>query len=133
MIDGLRKKLVEEGYGHILYALLVETVMLMLIAFAGLFTLEMILPGIISGRFVLGGLFIIASLFIFFAAFLGRQLDISFSAMHARMLRALLIIGILWTFSILTLSLLSFPIWSIPIFLLSFGAIVYLTFKEFKK
>ena len=133
MMDKFWKKLIGEGYGHVLYALLIEAVMLMLIAFAGLFTLETILPGIISARFVLGGLFIIISLLVFFAAFLGKRLDLSFPAAHAQMLRTPIIIGSLWSLGILILSLLAFPIWSIPIFLLSFGAIAYLTFKELKK
>lgn len=133
MLTKLLEKLIKKGYGHILYALLIEAILLILLSFAGLFTLETILPGLISGRFVIGKLIIIATLLLFFMEYLGQKLDISFPLISSRPPKIFSIgIGI-WAIGILTLSLLAFPTWSIPIFLLSFGAIVHLTFKEFKK
>ncbi|MFZ1719948.1 MAG: hypothetical protein WAU28_01180 [Candidatus Moraniibacteriota bacterium] len=129
VLDNFREK----GYGHILYALLIETMLLILLSFAGLFTLETILPGLISGRFVIGKLIVVVTLLFFFTAFLGRSLGISLPITISSSLRTLLILMGLWALGILTISLLAFPTWSIPIFLLSFGAIAYLTFKEFKK
>lgn len=124
---------IEKGYGHILYALLIETILLLLISFVGLFTMETILPGIISIRFTIGKLIVVSTLLIIFATSLGQHLGISFplsSSMHSRIL---LIGGLLWTLGILTLSLLSFPPWSIPLFLLSFGTIGYFFYKILEK
>ncbi len=123
----------EKGYGHIFYALLVETILLMLLSFAGLFTLETILPGLISGRFIIGKLIIVVTLLFFFTALLGRYLGISFPMTISSSLRALLIIGGLWALGILTISLLAFPIWSIPLFLISFATIGYIFWKELGK
>lgn len=130
MLKNLFEQFIDTGYGHILYALLIETILLMLLSFAGLFTLETILPGLISGRFVIGKLIIIVSLLIFFTAYLGQKLSISSPMTTYRSFRTLLVIGGLWALGILTISLLSFPHWSIPIFLLSFGAIGYFFFRE---
>lgn len=132
MQTNLLEKFQKNGYAHILYALLVEVILLILLSFAGLFTFETILPGIISSRFVIGKLIIIAAPLIFFTAFLGRVLSISFSTFHSFSLRILVIGGLLWTLGISILSLLAFPIWSIPIFLISFTTIGYLVYKELK-
>lgn len=126
VLDNFREK----GYGHILYALLIETILLILFSFAGLFTLETILPGLISGRFIIGKLIIVVTLLFFFTAFLGQYLGISFPMTISSSLRALLIIGGLWALGILTISLLAFPTWSIPLFLISFGLIGYFFWKE---
>jgi hypothetical protein len=132
MIKNLLEKFMRDGHAHVLYALLVEVILLILLSFAGLFTLETILPGIISSRFVIGKLIIIAVPLIFFTAFLGRVLGISFLTLHSSSLRILIIGGLLWTLGISMLSLLAFPIWSIPIFLISFATIGYLSLKELR-
>lgn len=132
MIKNPLKKFQQSGYTHVLYALLVEAILLMLLSFAGLFTLETILPGIISSRFVIGKLIIIVTPLLFFTAFLGRVLGISFSTIHSSSLRIFVIGGLLWTLGISILSLLAFPIWSIPIFLISFAVIGYLSLKELR-
>lgn len=129
VLDNFREK----GYGHILYALLIETILLMLLSFAGLFTLETILPGLISGRFIIGKLIIVVTLLFFFTAFLGRYLSISFPMTISSSLRALLIIGGLWALGIIMISLLAFPTWSIPLFLISFATIGYIFWKELGK
>lgn len=130
MLKNLFEQFIDKGYGHILYALLIETILLILLSFAGLFTLETILPGLISGRFVIGKLIIIVTLLFFFTAFLGRSLGISLPITISSSLRTLLILMGLWALGILTISLLAFPTWSIPILLISFGAIGYFFFRE---
>lgn len=130
MLKNLFEQFIDKGYGHILYALLIETILLILLSFAGLFTLETILPGLISGRFVIGKLIIIVTLLFFFTAFLGRLLGISLPITISSSLRTLLILMGLWALGILTISLLAFPTWSIPILLISFGAIGYFFFRE---
>ncbi len=130
MLKNLFEQFIDKGYGHILYALLIETILLILLSFAGLFTLETILPGLISGRFVIGKLIIIVTLLFFFTAFLGRLLGISLPIPISSSLRTLLILMGLWALGILTISLLAFPTWSIPILLISFGAIGYFFFRE---
>ena len=132
MIKNLFEKFMRDGHAHVLYALLVEVILLILLSFAGLFTLETILPGIISSRFVIGKLIIIAVPLIFFTAFLGRVLGISFSTFHSSSLRILIIGGLLWTIGISIISLFSFPLWSIPVFLVCFGMIVFLILKEIR-
>lgn len=122
------QKLKESGYGNILYALLIEGMFLLLLAFAGLFTLEMILPGIIASRFVLAK-FLIVIIFLlistgFFGKFLGLRFPISLSIP-----KPIRILAFLWAFFLLTLSLLKFPLWSIPIILLAFFGIGYF-FRE---
>jgi hypothetical protein len=124
------EKLRENGFLAIVYALLIEATLLLVLSFAALFTLETILPGLISGRFVIGKLIIIATLLIFLSVSLGRILGISFPLVFSRFFKSILIgIGI-WTLGILTISLLSFPLWSIPLFLISFGTIGYFFWRE---
>lgn len=132
MIENLLEKFKRKGYAHVLYALLIETILLILLSFAGLFTLEMILPGIISNRFVIGKLIIVVTVLLFFTAFLGRMLGISFSTITSQSIRIFMSIGLLWTLGISIISVLSFPLWSIPLFLIGFGAIGYLTWRELK-
>ncbi len=118
------QKLKASGYANILYALLVEGIFLLLFAFATLFTLEMILPGIISSRFVLAKFLISIILLLvgtgFFGKLLGLRFPISFSIP-----KPILFLAFLWALSLLTLSLLKFPVWSIPIILLAFVGIGY--------
>ncbi len=128
----MMKKFLETEYAHILFALLIEGIVLLLLSFAGLFTLETILPGIISTRFIIGKLIIAATLLVFLTAFLGQMLGISFPITPTRPLRFLLIGSLFWAFGIFTISLLSFPLWSIPIYLFSFAAIGYFAYKELK-
>ena len=132
MTKKILEHLIEQGYLHVLYALLVEIILLLLISFAGLFTLETILPGLISTRFVIGKIIITVTLLVFFTAFLGNMLDIEFPLAPSRLMRSLFIGGTLWIISISVISLISFPFWSIPLFLLTFGAIRYLAFKEIR-
>jgi hypothetical protein len=124
------EKLRENGFLAIAYALLIEATTLLLLSFAALFTLETILPGLVSGRFVIGKIIIVATLLIFLSASLGRTLGISFPLASSRFLTATLTgIGV-WTLAILAISLLSFPLWSIPLFLISFGTIGYFFWRE---
>lgn len=122
----------KKGYAHVLYALLIEGILLIFLSFSGLFTLETILPGIISGRFIIGKLIIIATTLLFFAAFLGRMLGISFSLAISRSERGLIIGSLAWILGIAIISLLAFPIWSIPIFLITFSLIGYFSWTELK-
>ncbi len=133
MIRTFFKYLETTGWLHSVYALLIEAIVLLLLSFAAFFTLETILPGLISGRFVIGEIIIGITLIFFFAAFLGRSLRISFPIVISKSLRATVIIGILWILGILVISLLSFPLWSILLSLIAFAAIGYLFWKELGK
>lgn len=132
MIKNLLEIFSKKGYAHVLYALLIEGILLILLSFAGLFTLETILPGIISTRFVIGKLIIVATTLLFFTAFLGRILNISFSIATSRLQQGLIIGGLVWILGIAIISLLSFPLWSIPIFLIIFSLIGYFFYEELK-
>lgn len=120
----------ENGFLSVFYALLLEALFIGYLAFAVLFTIEMLLPTFVTARLSLTKFFFILFLFSFVLTSLGRFLDLSFD-WNIRKKNPLLWIGLLWTISILILSLLNFPPLLIPLIIIAFLLIGYLFWKVF--
>jgi hypothetical protein len=115
-------------YAPVAFALLSETLELLLFVFALLITVEAFLPGFIS----LTASFTKLSLLIFaiFAALvlLARELSLAFPFSPDKK-SPLVWMGIMWLAFILTLSTIGFPPLSVPIIIGSFFAIAALFWK----
>ena len=122
------KKMKQNGFLAVCYALLLEALLIGYLGFMALFTIEMILPTFVAARFSLTKFFFLLFLFSFVLTALGRYLDMSFEWKITKK-NPLLWLGFLWTLCILLLSLYKFPPFIIPIIILAFFAIGYLFWK----
>ena len=122
------KKMKQNGFLAVCYALLLEALLIGYLGFMALFTIEMLLPTFVSARFSLTKFFFLLFLFSFVLTALGRYLDMSFEWKITKK-SPLLWLGFLWTLFILLLSLYKFPPFIIPIIILAFFAIGYLFWK----
>ncbi|OGI21214.1 MAG: hypothetical protein A3J06_00490 [Candidatus Moranbacteria bacterium RIFCSPLOWO2_02_FULL_48_19] len=122
------KKMKQNGFLAVCYALLLEALLIGYLGFMALFTIEMILPTFVAARFSLTKFFFLLFLFSFVLTALGRYLDMSFEWKITKK-SPLLWLGFLWTLFILLLSLYKFPPFIIPIIILAFFAIGYLFWK----
>ena len=122
------KKMKQNGFLAVCYALLLEALLIGYLGFMALFTIEMLLPTFVSARFSLTKFFFLLFLFSFVLTALGRYLDMSFESKITKK-SPLLWLGFLWTLFILLLSLYKFPPFIIPIIILAFFAIGYLFWK----
>jgi hypothetical protein len=115
-------------YAPVLYALLAETLEMLLLAFAFFITAEAVLPGLFSSRISFSK--ILLTLFLLLAGLvsLGRMLGFSFPLPPNR--RGFLTwTGISWLAFLLTLATLGFPTLAIPIIVGTLFAIAYLFWK----
>lgn len=120
----------ENGVLIVWYTLLVEALFIGYLAFAALFTAEMLLPTFITARVDLTKFFFILFLFSFVLTLLGNILSLSFHwNIHKK--NPLLWIGLLWAVSIFILSLLNFPPFIIPFIIVAFFFIGFLFWKIF--
>ena len=122
------KKMKQNGFLAVCYALLLEALLIGYLGFMALFTIEMILPTFVAARFSLTKFFFLLFLFSFVLTALGRYLDMSFEWKITKK-NPLLWLGLLWALGILLLSLYKFPPIIIPIIILAFFAIGYLFWK----
>ena len=122
------KKMKQNGFLAVCYALLLEALIIGYLGFMALFTIEMLLPTFVSARFSLTKFFFLLFLFSFVLTALGRYLDMSFEWKITKK-NPLLWLGLLWTLGILLLSLYKFPPVIIPIIILAFFSIGYLFWK----
>ncbi|MDO8566205.1 MAG: hypothetical protein Q7S04_03420 [Candidatus Moranbacteria bacterium] len=122
------KKLKQNGFLAVCYALLLEGLMIGYLGFMALFTIEMLLPTFVSVRFSLTKFFFFLFLFSFVLTALGHYLDMNFEWKVTKK-NPLLWLGFLWTLGILILSLYKFPLLTIPIIILAFFSIGYLFWK----
>lgn len=120
----------DAGLLHVAYALLAEALLIGFIIFSGFFTLETLLPTFISVRISLAGFFMVLMLGTFALSLLGRYLDID-SVSGLRRRNPLIWIGILWAAGILTISLIKFPLFLIPVIILALLGIGYLFLSLF--
>lgn len=102
------------GLLNMIYALGLETLFIGYLYFIGFFTLETLLPGFITVRFSLAKFFFALVLGTMLLSLLGRFLNFSFTWNFTKKSPALWI-GFLWALGILTVSLMKFPIFFIPI------------------
>ena len=122
------KKMKQNGFLAVCYALLLEALLIGYLGFMALFTIEMILPTFVAARFSLTKFFFLLFLFSFVLTALGRYLDMSFEWKITKK-NPLLWLGFLWTLCILLLSLYKFPPAIILIIILAFFLIGYLFWK----
>lgn len=127
----LREKIIRlktNGVLTVIYALLLEALFIGYIYFAGFFTLEMLLPTLVTDHLDLTKFFFLLFLFSCMLAFLGHILDLHFDwNMHKK--NPLLWIGLIWCIGILTLSMLDFPPLLIPLLIIAFLTVGYLFWK----
>lgn len=120
----------KNGILIVLYALLVEALFIGYLAFASLFSLEMILPFFISAHLSLTKFFFVLFLASFALTLLGRILDLRFRwNVHKK--NPLLWIGFLWATVIFALSLYNFPPFTIPFIIVTFFLVGFLFWKIF--
>ncbi|MEI8097003.1 MAG: hypothetical protein WCG73_02770 [Candidatus Moraniibacteriota bacterium] len=120
----------KNGVLVVLYALIVEALFIGYLAFATLFTLEMILPFFISAHLSLTKFFFALFLASFVLTLLGRILDLNFQ-WNINKKNPLLWIAFLWTVSIFGLSLFNFPPFIIPLIIIAFLFVGFLFWKIF--
>ncbi|MBP9728292.1 MAG: hypothetical protein KBD27_02850 [Candidatus Moranbacteria bacterium] len=120
------------GILHVGYALLAEALLIGFVFFAGLFTLETLLPTFVTVRLSLTKFFFFLVIGTMLLSLLGHFLQVSFP-WNITKKNFLLWGGILWGIGILTLSLLKFPPLLIGIILLLFLASGYLFWNIFSE
>ncbi len=118
----------DNGSLAILYALLVETLLIGYIFFAGLFTAETLLPTFVTVHLSLAKFLFALVLLTFITSALGRFLDMHFTWRITKK-SPLLWLGTFWTIGILGLSLYKFPLVTIPFLIGGFLAVGYLFSK----
>lgn len=123
-------RLKENGVLAVFYALLTEALFIGYLAFIALFTLEMLLPTFVTVRLDLTTFFFILFLFSFVLTLVGHILDLTFDQKIQKKNPALWI-GLLFTVSILILSLSNFPPLLIPFIIIAFLLIGFLFWKIF--
>lgn len=115
----------QSGTLLLIYALSAEALCIGYVFFAGLFTLETLLPTFVTVRLSLSAFFAILVLCTFVVALLGRFLQASFPWTFT-MKSPLVILAILWAIGILALSLIKFPWILIPVLIAGFFLSGYL-------
>ncbi len=118
------------GLLTVAYALFMEALIVGFIYFIGFFTVETLLPTFVTVRFSLTKFFFILIMATFVLSLLGRFLNISFS-WNITKRDPLLWLGILWGIGILLVSLIKFPVWSIPLLIVLFFFSGYLFWNIF--
>lgn len=119
-----------DGTLRVVYALTVEALFIGYLFFAGLFTIETLLPTFVTVRFSLTKFFFVLIIGTMLLSLLGRSLALSFS-WNITKRNPLLWLGILWSIGILTVSLMKFPPFLIPILVALFLLSGYLFWNIF--
>lgn len=105
-------------------AVLLELLTAAYVIFLFLFSLEMLLPTFVSSKISLVKFSGFLFLFTFAALGLGRMLQVRFSfALPFR--KTLFALTPLWLVGILSLALLKFPLWALPVLMISALAVFY--------
>ncbi|MDD2766481.1 MAG: hypothetical protein PHH40_01790 [Candidatus Moranbacteria bacterium] len=120
----------KNGVLAVCYALLLEFLFIGYIGFAGLFTLEMLLPTFVTARLSLTIFFLYLLSGSLLLAFLGSVLDMRFS-WNIQKNHPLIWIGSLWALALFLLSLIHFPLSSIPLIILALFTIGFLFWNIF--
>ncbi len=118
----------ETGSLALVWTLLFEVLVVGYIGFAGLYTLEVLLPTFITARLSLTKVFFFLLLGTSILAWLGAKLELDFPK-ESLWKSPSLWITILWGVGLLLISLIKLPLWSIPIF---FGATLGMIFLFLK-
>lgn len=128
-IQTLFMKWKENGFLLVVYTLLAEALVLGFFGFAGLFTLETLLPSFVTTRLSLTKFLFLLLSFTFALGLLGRYIDLSF---HRPTKKSPLIwMGLVWTLGILAISLYKFPLIIIPVLIAGFFIVGFLFWKIF--
>lgn len=120
----------DTGFLAVVHALLTEALLIGLLYALGLMTVEALLPTFVTTRFSIA-LFVGALLLmLFLTGALGRFLHLSFPRTLS-LRHPLAILGLLWGVGILLVSLVKFPLWSIPLIIILFLFTGYHFFQLF--
>lgn len=120
------------GALHVIYALGVEALIIGFVFFAGLFTLETLLPTFVTVRLSLTKFFFVLILAGIALSLLGQFLLISLPTRLTKK-SPLLWLGVLWSIGILTVSLMKFPLLLIPFLVIGFLLSGYLFWNIFSE
>ncbi|MFZ2187666.1 MAG: hypothetical protein WAV46_03540 [Candidatus Moraniibacteriota bacterium] len=110
------------------YALLTEMLFIGYLAFASLFTIEILLPTFVTAHLSLTKFFFVLLSFSFVLVFLGHVLDLNFD-WKIQKKNPLVWLGLLWTIGILAISLFNFPPLLIPLIIATFLLVGFLFWK----
>lgn len=126
----LLRKIETDERSLVWLALLLELLLVSYLAFLALFTLEMLLPGFVSTKISLVKFLSVLVLCSFAALGLARVLQVRFpSALPCR--KSLGIATGLWFAGIMLLAFLEFPLWTVPLLVVSQLIILYLFARLF--
>lgn len=116
------------GYLTLVWALLFEMLLFGFLGFAGLYTLEVLLPTFITARISLTKVFFFLLLGISLLAWIGAKLNLEFPK-HSPQKSPLIWMVLIWSIALLLISMIKLPLWSIPIFLTATIGIILLFSK----
>lgn len=119
----------EDGFWHMVFALLYDTLILSLLAFAGLMTLEALIPGFISVHINLAKIVFGISLLLFAYAGIGYAKNITLSSRVIP--KWFKVILLLWSSLLILNALIKFPLYAIVIIFLLTAVIGKLLYDEF--
>ena len=118
----------EDGFWIMMHKLLSDTIALLLIAFAGLVTVEGLIPGFVSPHLNLAKVLIAIALLIFLRVIIGHTKNITLSESNSKWLLGVLI---LWSSLLIVNSLFRFPSYAIGIVFIFTAIIGKLLYSEF--
>lgn len=108
------------GYLTVVFLLLAEGLAIGFVIFAGLFTLEMLLPTFVTARISLAGFLTVLLLLLLLLLALGERLKLSFSLLR-RPPTITIVFFALWSLGLLIIGLRAFPLWSIIVLITLLG------------
>lgn len=130
----------EDGFWLTLHALLYDALVLSLLAFAGLMTIEGLMPGFVSAHLNLAKVLFSIALLFFACISIGQQSAVAKAMMNRRknisassgnVSKWLIGFLLLWSSLLILNSLIKFPLWAIASIFLFTALIGKLLYKEF--
>lgn len=122
----------ETGFWLAVYALLQDALGLLLFGFAGLMTLEGLIPGLVSGHLSLAKLLFAITAILFLFILLGQKYFQQLSVAESRPPKRWMILALLlWSCLLTVNALLTFPLSATAVILILTGIIVFLLHRLF--
>lgn len=119
----------EDGFWLMLHALFRDALTLSLVAFAGLMTIEGLMPGFVSGHLNLAKVLVAIALLFFVLIGIGHKKNISLGSGNVS--KWLFIGLLLWSSLLILNALIKFPLYAIVIIFVFTGIIGKLVYDEF--
>lgn len=119
----------QRGWLHLAAALLFEALVFCSLAFASLYSLELLLPTFVSARFPLMEMLVLLlfglALYLWLENFLGLQPGMTSPPRLSVLSKVFIVCSSLWGILLFFISLAKFPMWSFPILLIIVGSALY--------